>query len=312
MIVGYEGEPRRGRRRRAAVAAVLRLGADLGRSRAGLGAGRYHAPYLRDALLDAGVLAETLETAAFWSRPAGAVRRGPRRADRRPRRGAARAVPHLPRLRDGRVAVLHSGGRQGDDPVAQWRAAKAAASEAILAAGGTIPTTTRSAPTTAEACAGDRPARRAGAAGGQGRAGPGRRLRPGVLDPSPPAATRSRVPGKPASGVGPARGAEVAARAGSGRRRRRPSRLLARAAGEHDRGRGRRRGDAVVAVGGDGMLCSGGEVARHGGTLGWYRPGAATTSPGRSGCPTTPRLAEVLLAGTDRRWTPSWAVDGRP
>src|SRR4029453_639634 len=31
-------------------------------------AGRYRAPYLRDALLDAGALAETLETATFWDR----------------------------------------------------------------------------------------------------------------------------------------------------------------------------------------------------------------------------------------------------
>jgi len=30
--------------------------------------GRFHAPYLRDALLDEGVLVETLETATFWSR----------------------------------------------------------------------------------------------------------------------------------------------------------------------------------------------------------------------------------------------------
>ncbi len=29
--------------------------------------GRYSAPYLRDALLDAGAFAETLETATFWS-----------------------------------------------------------------------------------------------------------------------------------------------------------------------------------------------------------------------------------------------------
>ena len=31
--------------------------------------GRFHAPYLRDALLDVGVLVETLETATFWSQP---------------------------------------------------------------------------------------------------------------------------------------------------------------------------------------------------------------------------------------------------
>ena len=57
--------------RRAAVAAVL---TDLGGVDEGEGpgrdwvAGRFAAPYLRDAMLDVGVLVETLETATFWSR----------------------------------------------------------------------------------------------------------------------------------------------------------------------------------------------------------------------------------------------------
>ena len=33
--------------------------------------GRFHAPYLRDSMLDVGVLVETLETATFWSSVAG-------------------------------------------------------------------------------------------------------------------------------------------------------------------------------------------------------------------------------------------------
>ena len=37
-----------------------------------------------------------------------------------------------------RVAVLHRAGPQADDPVAQWHAAKDAATRAIVAAGGTI------------------------------------------------------------------------------------------------------------------------------------------------------------------------------
>ena len=36
--------------------------------------GRYRGPYLRDALLDAGALVETLETVTFWSRVPDAVR----------------------------------------------------------------------------------------------------------------------------------------------------------------------------------------------------------------------------------------------
>ena len=38
---------------------------------------RYEGPYLRDALLDHGIMGETLETAAPWSRPDGPLRGGP-------------------------------------------------------------------------------------------------------------------------------------------------------------------------------------------------------------------------------------------
>jgi alkyldihydroxyacetonephosphate synthase len=102
---------------------------------------RYQAPYLRDALLGTGALAETLETATFWS-----------------------AVPTLyAAVRDALTASLSGRGtppvvlchvshvyatgaslyftvvcRQDSDPVAQWQAAKAAASRAILDHGGTI------------------------------------------------------------------------------------------------------------------------------------------------------------------------------
>lgn len=103
--------------------------------------GRFQAPYLRDALLDAGALAETLETATFW--------------DRLPETYAA--------VRDALIAALGDEGTpplvlchvshvyetgaslyftvvaaQAADPVAQWRRAKAAASDAIAATGATI------------------------------------------------------------------------------------------------------------------------------------------------------------------------------
>ncbi|GGQ55850.1 FAD-binding oxidoreductase [Couchioplanes azureus] len=104
-------------------------------------AGRFRAPYLRDALLDAGALAETLETATFW--------------DRLPETYAA--------VRDALVGALGDGGTppivmchishvyetgaslyytvvaaQAEDPVAQWRSAKKAAGDAISASGATI------------------------------------------------------------------------------------------------------------------------------------------------------------------------------
>ncbi len=70
MITGYEGDAGTVSAKRAAVTAVL---SGLGGESLGEGPGtswakgRFDAPYLRDSLLDVGVLVETLETASFWS-----------------------------------------------------------------------------------------------------------------------------------------------------------------------------------------------------------------------------------------------------
>ncbi|HJC60921.1 MAG TPA: FAD-binding oxidoreductase [Candidatus Dietzia intestinigallinarum] len=104
--------------------------------------GRFGAPVLRDSLLDNGALVETLETATDWA--------------------------DIPALRDAVAAALSSSleasgtpalvmchishvyptgaslyftvvaGQRGEDPIEQWMDAKRAASEAIVAAGGTI------------------------------------------------------------------------------------------------------------------------------------------------------------------------------
>ena len=74
------------------------------------------------------------------------------------------------------------------------------------------------------------------------------------------------------------------------------------------------RGDVVVSVGGDGMLCSlAGEVARLGGTLGVVPAGRGNDFARMLGLPDDPAgVADVLLAGTVRRVDlVSWAVDGR-
>jgi alkyldihydroxyacetonephosphate synthase len=70
MIVGHEGTPAAVEARRAAVAAVLPVlgGTDLGEEPGRSWVeGRFRAPYLRDSMLDVGVLVETLETATWWS-----------------------------------------------------------------------------------------------------------------------------------------------------------------------------------------------------------------------------------------------------
>jgi alkyldihydroxyacetonephosphate synthase len=103
--------------------------------------GRYRGPYLRDALLDAGALVETLETVTFWSAvPAlyeavsGALRESL----------TAQGTPpvvlcHVSHVYPSGASLYFTVAcAQAEDPVAQWRAAKAAASDAILAAGGSI------------------------------------------------------------------------------------------------------------------------------------------------------------------------------
>lgn len=141
MITGYEGTPEQVEARRSAVGAVLDR---LGGTALGTGPGdrwahgRYGAPYLRDSLLDHGVLVETLETATFWSG--------------RERLYADVKAALTASLGEGALVLCHVShvyetgcslyftvaARQGEDPLDQWRAAKAAASDAIIAAGATI------------------------------------------------------------------------------------------------------------------------------------------------------------------------------
>ncbi|MEU3660136.1 FAD-binding oxidoreductase [Streptomyces sp. NPDC032940] len=144
-IAGFEGTERDTTHRREEAAAVL---AECGGTFAGAepgerwAHGRYSAPYLRDSLLDAGALAETLETAAYWSRiPAlyTAVRDA---------LTATLTEAGTPPLVMCHISHVYENGAslyftvvsaQGDgDAVAHWTRAKHAANEAILAAGGTI------------------------------------------------------------------------------------------------------------------------------------------------------------------------------
>ena len=141
MITGYEGTPAAVEAKRAAVTAVL---TGLGGTSAGTepgekwARGRFDAPYLRDSLLDAGVLVETLETATFWSN-----------LDRLYADVKAALTAHLgePALVLCHVSHVYETGcslyftvaaQEGDDPLGMWRVAKAAASDVMIAAGATI------------------------------------------------------------------------------------------------------------------------------------------------------------------------------
>jgi len=104
-------------------------------------AGRYRGPYLRDALLDAGALVETLETAAFWHRIPQTYA-----AVRDALTGSLTGLGTPPIVMCHVSHVYPAGASlyftviaaQTDDPTAQWRTAKAAASDAIVASGATI------------------------------------------------------------------------------------------------------------------------------------------------------------------------------
>ncbi len=101
---------------------------------------RYHGPYLRDALLDAGVLVETLETATGWSNlhqlhdSVVDALRAALGTDARPLIGCH--VSHIyPSGASLYFTVLAAAGPR---PRARWTEAKRAACEAVLGAGGTI------------------------------------------------------------------------------------------------------------------------------------------------------------------------------
>lgn len=141
VVVGHEGTAEVVEARQAAVAALLerRGGAPLGpEGGVAWAAGRFEGPYLRDALLDVGVLVETLETATFWSRLHD-VYDGVRTALSAALGERALVLCHLSHVYETGASLYFTvAAPETDDPVAQWFAAKAAASEAILAAGGSI------------------------------------------------------------------------------------------------------------------------------------------------------------------------------
>jgi alkyldihydroxyacetonephosphate synthase len=143
-ILGFEGQEEEVEDRRRRTAALLRAGGGVGLGHRPGDAwlrGRYAGPYLRDELLDRGVLAETLETATSWAN-LGRLHEAVREALR-----AALSGRGTPPLVMCHVSHLYPSGaslyftflaRQEEDALAQWRAAKTAASEAIVAGGGTI------------------------------------------------------------------------------------------------------------------------------------------------------------------------------
>ena len=114
---------------------AVRLGAAAGRS---WEHSRFAAPALRDTLLGAGALAETLETAATWT-DLPRVYAGVRDA-LSSSLGRAVIGCHVSHLYPTGASLYFTVLAAADpaDPDGQWARAKAAANDAIVAAGGTI------------------------------------------------------------------------------------------------------------------------------------------------------------------------------
>jgi alkyldihydroxyacetonephosphate synthase len=103
--------------------------------------GRFSAPYLRDSLLAAGALCETLETATDWSNIP-ALKTAVTDALTSALAGSgtpALVLCHISHVYATGASLYFTvvAGQRGN-PIDQWRAAKAAASDAIMATGGTI------------------------------------------------------------------------------------------------------------------------------------------------------------------------------
>jgi alkyldihydroxyacetonephosphate synthase len=145
VVVGFEGNSADVRHRRRGVRRVLRsehaapLGAGAGRS---WEHNRFSGPYLRDTLLDEGVLAETLETATTWSQLQ-ALYDGIRTALSTSLTNDGRApligchISHVYPAGASLYFTVLAAARPGAE-VEQWDAAKTAANRAIVAARGTV------------------------------------------------------------------------------------------------------------------------------------------------------------------------------
>jgi alkyldihydroxyacetonephosphate synthase len=145
LILSFDGDPDSIRDRRRRAARVLRrhgavtLGAPVGSA---WEKGRFHGPYLRDELLTAGYLVDTLETAANWSSAMDTYRAvNTALATSLAARGTPGLVGcHISHLYPTGCSLYFTylARADRDEPLAQWRAAKSAASDAIAACGATI------------------------------------------------------------------------------------------------------------------------------------------------------------------------------
>jgi len=143
-ITAFEGSEAHVESRHAETRAVLQAagGTSLGEAPARAWEhGRFNAPYLRDSLLAAGALCETLETATNWSNvPALKVAVTEALTKSLGESGTpALVLCHISHVYPTGASLYFTvvAGQRGN-PIEQWRKAKAAASEAMMRTGATI------------------------------------------------------------------------------------------------------------------------------------------------------------------------------
>jgi alkyldihydroxyacetonephosphate synthase len=141
MIAGYEGTQEAVDARRSTCTDLLEglggtaLGEEAGQAWA---EGRFQGPYLRDSLLDVGVLVETLETVTFWS-SLDRVYQAVKAALTASLGDATIVLCHISHVYETGASLYFTvATRQSGDPIAQWYAAKAAASDALVRNGASI------------------------------------------------------------------------------------------------------------------------------------------------------------------------------
>ena len=145
VIAGWEGGREAVARRRALGARVLRAGGAVplgARPARGWYRGRFEGPYLRDELLDHGFMLETLETAHTWTRLDQLYEavRGAIRTALEAQGTPGLVFCHLSHAYPDGASLYFTflARRRPGAEVEQWRGVKRAASEAIVATGGTI------------------------------------------------------------------------------------------------------------------------------------------------------------------------------
>ncbi len=143
LLMGFEGSARRvARRRRAAL--------QLAKPAVGLGSGpakrwyaeRFETPYLRDSLVDHGILVDTVETAASWTGLEAVYRAGGKALQEAlwEHGGAGLVLCHVSHVYpDGASLYFTFFGkaREGAE-IAQWEAVKDAVTRAFIEAGGAL------------------------------------------------------------------------------------------------------------------------------------------------------------------------------